>query len=150
LLGFYVGASGDAVRPPDGGTIATVPKGGRLRDRFVEPDKLPSWLTEEDVEFYAGEFERSGFPGPLNRYRNIDRDWKDLMAWRDMPITSPSLFIGGEKDGPTMWGAGAISRFSETLPGLRGSHILAGCGHWVQQERADETNELITGFLKSL
>lgn len=150
LLGFYIGASGDAIRPADGGTIATVPRGGMLRDRFVLPDKLPGWLTEDDVEFYTGEFERSGFRGPLNRYRNVDRDWVDLTAWRGLPIAAPSLFIGGELDGPTIWGAGAIARYPETLPGLRGSHVLAGCGHWVQQERADEVNELLTGFLKSL
>lgn len=150
LLGFYIGASGDAVRPADGGTIATVPKGGMLRDRFVIPDKLPGWLTEEDVEFYTGEFERSGFRGPLNRYRNVDRDWVDLTAWRGLPITAPSLFIGGEMDGPTIWGAGAIAKYPETLPGLRGSHILPGCGHWVQQERPDEVNELLTEFLNSL
>jgi pimeloyl-ACP methyl ester carboxylesterase len=69
---------------------------------------------------------------------------------RDQPIKVPSLFIGGEVDGPTMWGARAIARFPETLPGLKGSHILPGCGHWVQQERADEINQLLTAWLKSL
>jgi pimeloyl-ACP methyl ester carboxylesterase len=150
LLGFYVGASGDAIRPADGGTIGTVRRGGMLRDRFVIPDKLPGWLTEDDVDFYAGEFERTGFRGPLNRYRNVDRDWQDMQHLRDQPIKVPSLFIGGEVDGPTLWGARAISRFPETLPGLKGSHILPGCGHWVQQERADEVNGLLTAWLKSL
>jgi pimeloyl-ACP methyl ester carboxylesterase len=150
LLGFYVGASGDAIRPADGGTIGTVRRGGVLRDRFVIPDKLPGWLTEDDVDFYAGEFERTGFRGPLNRYRNVDRDWQDMQHLRDQPIKVPSLFIGGEVDGPTLWGARAISRFPETLPGLKGSHILPGCGHWVQQERADEVNGLLTSWLKSL
>jgi pimeloyl-ACP methyl ester carboxylesterase len=150
LLGFYVGASGDAIRPADGGTIATVPKGGMLRDRFVLPERLPKWLTEDDVEFYTAEFERTGFAGPLNRYRNVDRDWQDMQHLRDQPIKVPSLFIGGEVDGPTMWGARAIARFPETLPGLKGSHILPGCGHWVQQERADEINQLLTAWLKSL
>jgi pimeloyl-ACP methyl ester carboxylesterase len=150
LLGFYVGASGDAIRPADGGTIATVPKGGMLRNRFVLPERLPKWLTEDDVEFYTAEFERTGFAGPLNRYRNVDRDWQDMQHLRDQPIKVPSLFIGGEVDGPTMWGARAIARFPETLPGLKGSHILPGCGHWVQQERADEINQLLTAWLKSL
>ena len=150
LLGFYVGASGDAIRPADGGTIATVPKGGMLRDRFVLPERLPKWRTEDDVEFYTAEFERTGFAGPLNRYRNVDRDWQDMQHLRDQPIKVPSLFIGGEVDGPTMWGARAIARFPETLPGLKGSHILPGCGHWVQQERADEINQLLTAWLKSL
>lgn len=150
LLGFYVGASGDAPRPADGATMATVPKGGRLRDRFVLPDALPAWLTEKDLDFYTSEFEGKGFRGALNRYRNVDRDWVDLQAWSRQPITVPSLFIGGERDGPTLWGQRAISRFPQTLPGLRGSHILPGCGHWVQQERASEVNELLVDWLKGL
>ena len=150
LLGFYIGASGDAIPPADGGTIGTVRRGGMLRDRFVIPDELPAWLSDEDLEFYVAEFERSGFRGPLNRYRNVDRDWLELQPWSRQPITVPSLFIGGERDGPTIWGQRAIARFPETLPGLRGSHILPGCGHWVQQERAQEVNELLLGWLKGL
>ena len=150
LLGFLIAGSGEAVRPADGGTIATVPAGKTLRDRFVIPDKLPPWLSEEDVEFYTGEFERTGFRGALNRYRNVDRDWRDLQPWKGQPITVPSLFIGGERDGPTIWGANAISRFPNTLPALRGSHILPGCGHWVQQERPSEVNDLLLEWLKSL
>jgi pimeloyl-ACP methyl ester carboxylesterase len=150
LLGFLVGASGDAVPSADGGTIGTVRKGGMLRDRFVIPDELPAWLTDEDVDFYAAEFERTGFRGALNRYRNIDRDWVDLQVWGRQPITVPSLFIGGERDGPTIWGKRAIDRFPETLPGLQGSHVLPGCGHWVQQERAGEVNDLLVGWLKGL
>ena len=85
LVGFYVGASGDALPPPDGGTMATVRRGGQLRDRFVIPDQLPAWLTEEDLDFYAAEFEGKGFRGALNRYRNVDRDWVDLQPWRGSP-----------------------------------------------------------------
>lgn len=150
LLGFYVGASGQAVAPPGGGSIATVAPGGRLRDRFVLPDTLPAWLSQEDLDMYVGEFERSGFTGGLSRYRNVDRDWEDLAVWSDRPIEVPSLFIGGDRDGPTLWGAAAIARFEQTLPGLRGSHVLAGCGHWTQQERPAEVNELLLGFLGGL
>jgi pimeloyl-ACP methyl ester carboxylesterase len=148
LLGMYVAASGDAVARPDGRTIATVPAGGRLRDRFVIPDELPGWLSAEDLEVYVGEFERTGFTGALNRYRNVDRDWEDLTVWARRPITVPSLFIGGDRDGPTIWGASAIARFAQTLPDLRGSHVLAGCGHWTTQERPAEVNDLLVGFLR--
>ncbi len=150
LAGFYVAASGDAVRTATGGTIATVPPGGRLRDRFAAPGPLPKWLTEEDLAFYAGEFERTGFTGGLNRYRNVDRDWEDLQAVADLAIVVPSLFVGGEFDGPTRWGERAIARFPETLPDLRGSHILPGCGHWVQQERAEEVTGLLVDFLTTV
>ena len=47
-------------------------------------------------------------------------------------------------------GARAIARFPDTLPDLRGSHILPGCGHWVQQERADEVSRLLVDWLTSL
>jgi pimeloyl-ACP methyl ester carboxylesterase len=150
LIGFYVGGSGDRNPSSDGGTMATVPKGKMLRDRFSMPDVLPAWLKDTDLDFYVEEFERTGFRGALNRYRNIDRDWQDLQPWRGQPIGVPSLFIGGEKDGPTMWGKRAIARFPETLPDLRGSHILPGCGHWLQQERPGDVNRILVDWLSSL
>ena len=150
LYGFYVAASGQARRAPDGGTISTVRPGGQLRDRFVLPEAMPGWLSDADLDTYASEFEYTGFAGPLNRYRNVDRDWEDLAAWYRAPILQPSLFIGGELDGPTRWGQKAIDRYPSTLPGLRGSHVLPGCGHWVQQERPSEVNELLLAFLASL
>ncbi|HEX3898178.1 MAG TPA: alpha/beta hydrolase [Mycobacteriales bacterium] len=150
LLKFYVGASADARRSTDGGTTATLAKGTLLLDRVTLPDALPSWLTEADLDFYAEEFERTGFRGPLNRYRNVDRDWLDLRAWTGAPIRQPSLFIAGDRDGPAMWGKGAIGRFPESLPGLRGSHILEKCGHWVQQEKPEEVTRLLVDWLESL
>ena len=81
LLGFYWSASGEAERPPAGsGTMATVAPGGQLVDRFSYPDEMPAWLSEDDLDVYAGEFERSGFSGGLNRYRNVERDWQDLVG----------------------------------------------------------------------
>jgi pimeloyl-ACP methyl ester carboxylesterase len=151
LLGFYFTASGDAP-PPDRalGTMATVARGGKLRDRFRYPDVMPGWLSAEDLDVYAGEFERSGFTGGLNRYRNVERDWEDLAAFRGRVIEVPAMFIGGDRDGPTMWGAPAIERFPTTLPRLHRSIILPGCGHWTQQERPAEVNEALLDFLGSL
>jgi pimeloyl-ACP methyl ester carboxylesterase len=150
LLGFYVGGSGERSESPDGGSMATVPKGAMMRDRFPMPDTMPAWLNEVDLDFYVAEFERTGFRGPLNRYRNVDRDWLDLQPWRGEAVRVPALFIGGEKDGPTLWGERAIARFPETLPALRDSHILPGCGHWLQQERVDDVNRILVDWLGSL
>ena len=153
LLGFYFAASGEPRdAPASGGTMATVPKGGTLRDRFAWPPRgqWPSWMPEEAFAFYLSEFERTGLTGGLYRYRNADRDWGDLAAWTGAPINQPSLFIGGEKDGPTMWGAGAIERFAQTMPNLHRSVIVPGSGHWVQQEAADVVNNELIGWLQSL
>src|SRR5579884_1436102 len=150
VTGFYYTASGDAPPPAAGRTMATVSRGGTLRERLVVPERMPTWMPDHDLEYYVAEFERTGLTGGLNRYRNMQRDWEDLAAFRGRPVTCPSLFIGGDRDGPTVWGAGAIARFPDTLPGLRASNVLPGCGHWVQQERADEVNRLLIEFLAGL
>ena len=147
LLGFYWCASGDVVNGPN---IALVDRGKQLRDKFAYPERMPRWLSDAELDVYTREFEYSGFFGPLCRYRNVDRDWEDLAAFAERPIELPALFIGGSKDGPTIWGAPAIARFAETLPQLRGSHILEGAGHWIQQERPEETNARLLEFLRQI
>lgn len=144
LLGFYWCASGDVV---DGPNISLVPTGTRMKDQFVYPEAMPTWLSNDDLDVYAREFEYSGFFGPLCRYRNVDRDWEDLAGYAGQPIRIPALFIGGDRDGPTIWGGPAIEQFSSTLPQLFRAEILPGCGHWTQQERPDETNALLIEFL---
>ncbi len=151
LLGFMFSGSGDAPLPdPSKGTMATVPSGARMKDRFSRPDTMPAWLTDADLDVYTSEFEHGGLRGPLNRYRNVDRDWEDLAAFRGAKIDVPALFIGGDRDGPTVWGAPAIAAFEQTLPQLHRSIILEGCGHWTQQERPAEVNEALIDFLGSL
>jgi hypothetical protein len=38
----------------------------------TEPAVLPSWLSEEDVEYFASKFQKSGFTGGINYYRCLD------------------------------------------------------------------------------
>jgi pimeloyl-ACP methyl ester carboxylesterase len=142
LTGIYTTLSGES-------EPFVVPPGGRLSDRFTN-GPLPAWLTPDDLDFYVGEFERTGFTGALGRYRNVDRDWADLAAWHGEPLTQPSLFIGGALDPTLAWLSRAADAHATTLPGLTGSHILDGCGHWIQQERPDEVNRILIDWLGSL
>ncbi|MFF1505671.1 alpha/beta fold hydrolase [Streptomyces sp. NPDC058316] len=151
LMGFYAALSADTM-PAQGEPdphFVTRSGGGWLRDRFPA-GKLPAWLTEDDLDVYAGEFERTGLTGALNRYRNMDRDWEDLAPHRGAPIKQPSLFIGGALDASTTWMADAIDAYPATLPALSASHLLEGCGHWIQQERPEEVNRLLTDWLATL
>jgi pimeloyl-ACP methyl ester carboxylesterase len=130
------------------GTPWLVPAGGGLLDAFADPAELPGWLTEADIGYFAGQFTASGFSGGLNWYRNLDRNWELTSAWHGAPITPPALFIAGERDG-VIAGPGArkaIDRMAESVPGLRGTVLLPGCGHWTQQERPAEVNEALISF----
>ncbi|MFE3517560.1 alpha/beta fold hydrolase [Streptomyces sp. NPDC059166] len=149
LAGFYAALSGDTMPAEDEPDPHFVARGGRLSDRFpVGP--LPAWLREQDLDVYAGEFERTGLTGALNRYRNMDRDWEDLAPHHGAAIEQPSLFIGGALDASTTWMSDAIDAFPATLPRLSASHLLEGCGHWIQQERPDEVNSLLIDWLASI
>lgn len=125
---------------------------GTLLSNTVDPEKLPAWLSDADLDYYAGEFSRAGFRGGLNWYRNLRRNWELSGPWRGRPIRQPSQFIAGSRDGVLRFPAAKsqIEAYSTTLPGLRGSHILEGAGHWVQQERPADVNKLLIEFLKGL
>ncbi|MFG5718941.1 MULTISPECIES: alpha/beta fold hydrolase [Streptomyces] len=149
LAAFYRALSAGTMPGPGDPVPYFVSPGGTLRDRC--PDgPLPGWLGEAELDFYAGEFERTGLTGALNRYRNMDRDWADLAAHQGAPLTQPSLFIGGALDVTTSWLSDAVKAFPHTLPGLVSSQLLDDCGHWIQQERPEETNRLLLDWLAEL
>ncbi|MET7602021.1 alpha/beta hydrolase [Streptomyces avermitilis] len=149
LAGFYAALSADTMPAPGAPDPHFVRRGGTLRER-LPAGRLPAWLSEADLDVYAGEFERTGLSGALNRYRAMDRDWEDLASFDGASVRQPSLFIGGGLDASTRWLAEAIEAYPVTLPGLVSSHILDGCGHWLQQERPQDTNRLLTDWLASL
>jgi pimeloyl-ACP methyl ester carboxylesterase len=123
-------------------------KGDKFLSGINAPEKLPEWLTEADVAFFADEFKRSGFRGGLNRYRNMDRDWEELPELATAKIEQPALFITGEND-PVRAFAPADG-MKALVPGLKDMIVLPGAGHWVQQERAADVNAALIAFLKEL
>lgn len=113
---------------------------------------MPGWVDSDDLDYVVSEFRRTGFFGGLNWYRVLRLGTELLAPWFGAPIRQPSLFIAGDCDDvikfPTS--AAAMARFEQNLPGLRGSHVLAGAGHWVQRERATDVNGLLIDFLRGL
>jgi len=145
LRKFYYGISGDA--PP--GTWPDKPAGATLLDGMVDPDPFPAWLTPADLDYYVAEFESSGFRGPLNRYRNHEADFAWLQGFKDRRIEQPALFIGGSKDPATTLFGGItdpVALMRPNVPRIEG-HVLAGCGHWTQQERPEEVTRLLIDWL---
>lgn len=144
---IHFSGSGDAPK----GAFGRMKPGQGFLGSTVEPETLPAWMGAEDVAFYTAEFERAGFRGGLNWYRNFQRNWELMAPWRGCVIRQPSMFIAGERDAVLKFPASKsqIESYSRTLPGLRGTHILPGAGHWIQRERATEVNALLIDFLRS-
>ena len=149
LRRFYYAISGDA---PDGTWPSDKVVGDTLLARLPDPDPFPAWLTEADLDYFTGEFEGSGFRGPLNRYRNHDRDFAYLSGFNGRLIEQPALFIGGERDLVlTMFGrVDFVPMMKAQAPDLRGWDVLPGCGHWTQQERPAAVTERLLAWLAGL
>ncbi|MGD0116398.1 MAG: alpha/beta hydrolase [Dehalococcoidia bacterium] len=137
--------SGDA---PKGAAFAGKPKGAKLLEGMPEPERLPPWLTEADLDYYVREFEHTGFRGGLNRYRNMDRDWQELAHLEDATVQQPALFVAGDRD-PVL-SFTRMDAMRADVPNLRKVVMLPGCGHWTQQERPDEVNQELLEFLAAL
>lgn len=147
--------SGNSERPQPrigGGDVGLVPRTGGILAGRAAPATLPSWITEKDIDTYAGEFRRAGFRGGLNWYRNIDRNWELLAPWAGGKVTVPALYIAGDRD-MVMGFKGMdqlVPALKQFVPKLQETIILPGCGHWTQQERPKEVNAAMLNFVKSL
>jgi len=146
LRKVYYSISGEA---PEGLWAKPKPASSGLLDGLIDPPLLPSWLTSEDLDYYVAQFEKSGFRGPLNWYRNIDRNIEITPQLENAKIEQPAFFIAGKKDLVLSFGGGGLlAAMDPYVPNLQGKVLIEGAGHWVQAERPNETNEALLGFLK--
>ena len=127
------------------------PLGATFLEGLPYPQQVP-WLSAADLDYYEAEFKASGFRGPLNRYRNHERDFAWLSGFNGQQIEQPSLFIGGTRDpATTLFGAVSdpVAMMRLFAPRVEG-HVLEGVGHWTQQERPAEVNALLLDWLGHL
>lgn len=148
---IYYSGSGDL---PMGFRVGKKPASAKFLDGLPDPEKLPAWLSEEDMDYYVEQYRQSGFRGPINWYRNIDRNVEltpQLDSLETGRIQQPAFFIAGTKD-PLLKFAGGdtVQRMDKWMVDLRGKVLIEGAGHWVQIERPAEVTEALLGFLKSV
>lgn len=115
------------------------------------PDPYPKWMSEADLDYFVNEFKGSGLRGPINRYRNFERDW-EYMGDKDPIIHQPAFFIGGERDGVLGGGAeeSLKAAMSPHFDNLMGVKLVPKVGHWNQQEDPETTTKLMLGWLKEV
>ncbi|XP_063582369.1 bifunctional epoxide hydrolase 2 isoform X4 [Pongo abelii] len=116
---------------------------------FVSSPEEPSlsrMVTEEEIQFYVQQFKKSGFRGPLNWYRNMERNWKWACKSLGRKILIPALMVTAEKDFvlvPQM-----SKHMEDWIPHLKRGHI-EDCGHWTQMDKPTEVNQILIKWLDS-
>ncbi|HZN13724.1 MAG TPA: alpha/beta hydrolase [Acidimicrobiales bacterium] len=149
LRRFLYTISGDALDDAMSGLMSERDGRGMVARLAEPPDgALPAWLTEDDLNTFTSAYEKSGFSGGLNWYRNFDRNWVRSVAWADRKIEMPALFIAGDKDPVIRMVSPDAMR--DWVTDLRGLTLLPGAGHWIQQERPDDVNRALVEFLDGL
>jgi hypothetical protein len=48
------------------------PPGMEIMDFLEAPTSPPEWISGDELGYFAEKFEKNGFTGPLNYYRNMD------------------------------------------------------------------------------
>ncbi|CAL5397290.1 unnamed protein product [Camellia sinensis] len=112
---------------------------------------LPSWFSEDDLNYYTKKFEQKGFTGGLNYYRALDLNWELTAPWTRAQVKVPVKFIVGDKD--MIYTTPGIKEyvhnggFKKDVPLLEEPVVvMEGVGHFINQERAQEINSQILDF----
>ena len=145
---FLFGASGNAPRGLD---VMTDPphRSAFMLPQLEDCETLPNWLTEEDLDYFADTFRKSGFRGGLNWYRNLDLTWELSAPFQGRKIEQPALFVSGDRD-LIRNNPGFEEPMRQVATNLVDCVILSGIGHWTQQEAPEKTNAALIAFLDGL
>lgn len=97
-------------------------------------------MSESELDVFVSAFRETGFTGSINWYRNLDRNWH-ILADVDPIIQHPALMIYGDRDVIPKF-----ERLTEFVPNV--DVVSLDCGHWIQQEKPEETNQAILNWLE--
>jgi epoxide hydrolase A/B len=141
------GASGDVAperrwNPTGGGFL-----GGAA---LPPPDGLPSWIEPAHLDELAATFARTGFAGGLAWYRNHDRNWELMAPFEGARIQPPAMYMIGDADAGYPVSQARMRAMPELVPNLKQTLVLPGVGHWLGEERPEEVNRALIGFLRDL
>ncbi len=120
--------------------------GSSLRETlraFNRNDARDLVMNETAFAYYMEAYERSGFEGPINWYRNFSENWLQSEGQHDH-VPHPSLMILAELD-PVLppEAANGMERYVPDLETI----LISGSGHWTQQEKPDEVNAAIANWI---
>lgn len=149
LLKLYTGLAADS---PSGSWMRQLefPASAGLLETLGMPERLPSWLTQEDFDYYLSQYRLSGFRGPINWYRNLPTLRADTPELDGARFTQPAAFAAGSADDVLLYDPNWREPFSAAFDDLRFIEIIDGAGHWLQAEKPAETTAQILRFLREV
>jgi pimeloyl-ACP methyl ester carboxylesterase len=100
-------------------------------------------LDAHELKYYADAFAAGGFTGPINWYRNWKQNWKSTKGV-SQTVNVPSLFVGAVDD--RIISAKQIETMRPLVTDLE-IRMIESCGHWTQQEKPDELNDIVLDWL---
>ncbi|KAK6930194.1 Alpha/beta hydrolase fold-1 [Dillenia turbinata] len=116
------------------------------------PITLPSWMSQEDLKYYASKYEQKGFTGPLNYYRALDLDWELTAPWTKSQVQVPVKFMVGDMDlAYNMVGMKEYIHgggFKKDVPALEEVVVMVGVAHFINEEKPEEVNKHIYDFFQ--
>jgi len=128
--------------------LSTWAAGLSLIKKFPSPIPFPTWFSENDLNEYVKTYKKNGFTGPLNYYRNWNRNivlLEESVKERGYYIDIPSYFIGAQNDLAFLKTEKYVN--SPYLRNYEGP-VWLDSGHFVQIEKAQEVSELLLKFFK--
>jgi pimeloyl-ACP methyl ester carboxylesterase len=146
LRKIYWGISGEGIAS---GMLKAKPAGAKFLDGMSAPAVLPEWMREDDLRTYEEAFRKGGWRGPLNRYRAQPLDHAERAPVVGRHIAQPACFIAGTLDPVRMFvpGTDLFAAAGAACDDFRGTTLVEGAGHWVQQERPAEVNAALDRFV---
>lgn len=125
------------------------------KDGWGSPNEqiaLPSWLSEEDINYFTSKFEKTGFTGPINYYQCFNLNWELAGPWTGAQVKVPAKFIVGDLDltyhYPRMPDYIHKGGFKKDVPFLEEVVVMEGVAHFINQEKAQEITDHIHDFIQ--
>ena len=150
LKRIYFSISGDA---PVNSLLVDAPRDADMLSQLPEPPEGPlSFLPDADLDRIVATFECTGMTGAFNRYRAMPFDVETSQELTGATVDQPSCFIAGTRDPVRAMvpGADLYADPGSSCTDFRGSSLIEGAGHWVQQEAPTAVNEALGMFLAEI
>ncbi len=156
VMNFFMRRPLPGTPPPSGGLsggLGEEPAEAAPQSTFAILPILQAWspefdprepfLTPDEMAVFVETFQATGFTGGINWYRNFTRNWERSARIVDH-VAAPSLMVMAELD--AVLPPSAADGMEAYVPCLE-KVLIAGSGHWTQQEKPAEVNAAILGWM---